>query len=102
MRISATMNACVRRLLYWETKRTNKPINFLIHPNEVITEENLNLATQRRASNFIAYLLSDVLRRKLKQNNLGDKALALFEKEILFWKKKQYHFLSIKDVIAVN
>ena len=98
MRISPTLNALTRRLLYWETKNTAKPINFLIHPNEVITEENLHIETQRRASSYIGYLLSDVLRRKLKQKNLGLDALLLFEKEIHFWSDKKYKFKRIKDI----
>ncbi len=98
MRISPTLNALTRRLLYWETKNTAKPINFLIHPNEVITEENLHTETQRRASSYIGYLLSDVLRRKLKQKNLGLDALLLFEKEIHFWSDKKYKFKRIKDI----
>ena len=98
MRISPTINAMTRNLLYWETKNTNKAINFLIHPNEVITEENLNLKTQRRASSYIGYLLSDVLRRRLKQKNLGQDALILFEKEVQFWARKGYTFKRIKDI----
>ena len=97
MRISPTLNAWTRRLLYWETKNTVKPINFLIHPNEVITEENLHTETQRRASSYIGYLLSDVLRRKLKQKNLGKDALNLFEEEVKYWSNKKYEFRRIKD-----
>lgn len=98
MRISPLLCALTRRLLYFETKRTIKPINFLIHPNEVIVEDDLHTKTQRRSSNFIGYLLSDVLRRKLKQRNLGQDALRLFEKEIKFWKEKGYCFVTIKTV----
>ena len=98
MRISPFLNSLTRRLLYLETQNTNKPINFLIHPNEVITEENLHTVTQRRASSFIGYLLSDVLRRKLKQRNLGLNALDLFEKEVFFWSDKKYEFKRIKDI----
>ena len=100
MRISPSLNAMTRRLLYWETRNTVKPINFLIHPNEVITEEDLHTKTQRRASNYIGYLLSDVLRRKLKQKNLGLDALNLFEREVLFWSDKKYEFKRIKDIVA--
>ena len=100
MRISPAINSLTRRLLYLETKNTCKPINFLIHPNEVITEENLHTETQRRASSYIGYLLSDVLRRKLKQKNLGLSALNLFEKEVSFWKSKEYEFKRIKDIVA--
>lgn len=98
MRISPTLNALTRHLLYWETKNTVKPINFLIHPNEVITEEDLHTETQRRASSYLGYLLSDVLRRKLKQKNLGKDALNLFEKEVMFWADKHYAFQRIKDI----
>lgn len=98
MRISPFVNRLTRRLLYLETKKKNKPVNFLIHPNEVITEENLHTKTQRRASNYIAYLLSDVLRRKLKQKNLGKDALRLFENEVVFWSDKNYRYMRIKDI----
>ena len=76
---------------------TGKGINFLIHPNELITEEDLHLKTEKRASNYISYLLSDVLRRKLKQRNLGEDAVRLFEREIEYWNNKDYQFKRIKD-----
>lgn len=98
MRILPSLNALARKLLYLETRNTNKAINFLIHPNEVITEENLHIKTQRRASSYVGYLLSDVLRRKLKQKNLGQDALALFEQEVEFWSNKGYLFKRIKDI----
>ncbi len=100
MRISPAINSMTRRLLYMETKDTYKAINFLIHPNEVITEEDLHTKTERRASSYISYLLSDVLRRKLKQKNLGHSALWLFEKEVKYWVNKDYSFKRIKDIIV--
>ena len=98
MRISPFLNAVTRCLLFWETRDTGKVVNFLIHPNEVITEENLHVQAERRASGYIGYLLSDVLRHKLKQKNLGQDALVLFEKEMQFWHRKGYEFKKIKDV----
>ena len=97
MRISPFLNRMTRTFLYWETRSTSKGINFLIHPNELITEEDLHLKTERRASNYVAYLLSDVLRRRLKQKNLGPKAVQLFKQEIQFWNNKEYEFKRIKD-----
>lgn len=97
MRISPFLNRMTRTFLYWETRKTGKGINFLIHPNELITEENLHLKTEKRASNYVAYLLSDVLRRRLKQRNLGEDAVRLFKREIEFWKNKEYEFKRIKD-----
>ena len=101
MRISPTINSMTRRLLYLETKNTVKSINFLIHPNEVITEEDLHVKTQRRASSYIGYLLSDVFRRRLKQKNLGVDALCLFEEEVKYWTSKGYCFMSVKDIKAL-
>lgn len=98
MRVSPSLNTLIRYMLYMETKGTDKVINFLIHPNEVITEDDLHTKTQRRASSYIGYLLSDVLRRKLKQKNLGKNALVLFEKEIRYWVEKDYSFKCIKEI----
>ncbi len=100
MRIAPSINALTRRLLYLETKNTVKPINFLIHPNELIEEENLQLKTERRAGNVVSYFLSDVLRRKLKQKNLGLKARDLYEKEIFYWRRKNYKFQTMKDLLT--
>lgn len=97
MRIAPALNKLIRWCLYLETKNTDKIVNFLIHPNELITEEDLRLATERRASNYLSYLLSDVLRRKLKQKNLGPPAAELYEKEIIFWKEKGYTFKKIMN-----
>lgn len=99
MRIVPSVNAFTRYLLYRETKNTRKPINFLIHPNELIEEEDLNLKTEKRAGNVVSHLLSDVLRRKLKQKNLGLSARDLYEKEISFWNRKDYHFITMKDLL---
>lgn len=97
MRISPFLTRMTRTFLYWETKGTGKGINFLIHPNELITEHDLHLKTEKRAGNYISYLLSDVLRRRLKQRNLGEDAVRLFRKEIEFWNNKEYEFKRIKD-----
>lgn len=98
MRISPGMTAAVRRWLYWETRGTDKVVNFLIHPNELIEEEDLGLETERRASNYVGYLLSDVLRRKLKRRNLGMEALGLFEREIGWWKERGGGFGRVRDI----
>lgn len=98
MRISPALTSVVRRFLYWETVGSRKVVNFLIHPQELLTEDDLHLATERRASNYFSYLLSDVLRRRLKQRNLGQPALRLFEREISFWASKGYAFKRVREV----
>lgn len=101
MRISPFLTQVTRYFLFLETRNTNKAINFLIHPNEFIEEKSLNLKTERRANSTIGYLFSDLLRRYLKQKNLGEKALPLYEKEISFWKNQSYSFLTIKDYLSI-
>lgn len=102
MRLSPSLSNATRYFLFQETKNTHKPINFLIHPNELITEESLHQSVEKRSSNYLAYLLSDVLRHRLKQHNLGEKAANLFEKEIQFWNKRNYRFISLKDYSPPN
>jgi len=98
MRVSPALNRLTRKLIYAETKDSTKAVNFLIHPNELIEEDNLHIKTEKRSSNFIAYLLSDVIRKKLKLSNLGLNAAMLYENEIQYWKKKQYEFRRICDI----
>lgn len=97
MRVSPSLNKLTRYLIYLETRNSNKPINFLIHPNELIDEESLNTKAERRASNYISYLLSDVLRNRLKKRNIGLLGVDLFEEEILFWSNKEYSFDIVKN-----
>ncbi len=102
MRISPRLTNIIRELLWLETRdsENNKVINFLTHPNEFIDETNLNTQISRRASNYVSYLLSDVLRKKLKLKNLGANCLPLLEVEVAFWKNKGYRFKRIKDIIV--
>lgn len=98
MRISPGMTAAVRRWLYWETRGTDKVVNFLIHPNELIEEEDLGLGTERRAASYVGYLMKDVLRRRLKRRNLGMEGLEMFEREVRFWKERGYAFERMMEI----
>ncbi len=100
MRISPMLNRITRYFLYRETRNGVKAVNFLIHPNELIEEDNLNVAVQKRSDNYISYLLSDVLRSHLKRRNLGLPARDLLEKEIRFFGKQGYSFLTMKDFVS--
>ena len=97
MRIFPLITKLQRSLLNIETKINNKPIVFDIHPNELIEEKTEKRSIERRTTNLIKYLLSDVIRGNLKVKNLGGKAIPLYISEIEFFKKKKYRFLSIKD-----
>jgi len=98
MRIAPLLNQLTRFYLYLETKNSNKPINFLIHPNEIITEDRLNIKIEKRSANYISYLFSDILRTHLKQRNLGGKCLSMYENEIIYWLKKKYVFKTMSQI----
>lgn len=96
MRVSPTLNRLTRMLLYMETKITNRPITFLTHPNEFIDEDKETDVIERRGTNFISYLLGDVIRHKLKLRNLGAKALPLLKRELAFFTESDFNFVTCK------
>lgn len=79
MRISPTFNNLLGNYLFHESKKTNKPIVFLYHPNEAITESPTSSKINRRSRSYIGYIFGDLLRHRLKNNNLGPKSLHLLE-----------------------
>ncbi|HAF29698.1 MAG TPA: polysaccharide deacetylase [Bacteroidales bacterium] len=97
MRIAPSLNRMTRTLLHWETKLNNRPFVFLTHPNEFIDEERDGNGISRRAPNYFSYLLGDVLRHKMKVKNLGAKAIPIFEKELIFFKNREYTFETLKN-----
>jgi len=98
MRIAPMLNRMTRRTLYLETMCNGRQFVFLTHPNEFIDEDWEGGKIERRANNYFSYLLGDVLRHKLKVKNLGVKALPIYEKELGFFHKKGFEFLSCKDL----
>jgi peptidoglycan/xylan/chitin deacetylase (PgdA/CDA1 family) len=99
MRIFPLVTLLLRYLLHFENKLTHRPVNFLIHPNELIEEERDPKIFIRRSQNIFNYMLADLLRNKLKQKNLGEKASLLFEKEVRFFYYKGYDFLPLKNYL---
>lgn len=110
MRIAPGLNRLTRRLLYAESRCNDRQFVFLTHPNEFIDEEqvidhsvqrsSLQAAfhVERRAKNFVGYLLGDVLRHQLKVKNLGAAGLPLLERELQFFEKKEIPFLTCKEL----
>lgn len=98
MRIAPGVNRLTRRLLFWETLCNGRQFVFLTHPNEFIDEDRETNEIERRAGNYISYLLGDVLRHKLKVKNLGEKALPIYERELSFFKDKGFRFLTCKGL----
>lgn len=97
MRIAPTLNRMTRNILYCETLMTGRQFCFLTHPNEFIDEDREATEIERRGSSYVSYLLGDVLRHKLKVKNLGKDALPIYEKELKFFSKKQFEFVTCKD-----
>jgi hypothetical protein len=94
MRVSPKACAYLRAALHRETLVTGKPINFLIHPNECILENDED-TVERRSANPLQYLLADKLRTGLKQKNLGPDAVTLYREQLEYFKSKEYAFLTL-------
>lgn len=99
MRIFPGLTGIQQKLLDRETKRNDKPVVFVIHPNEFIEEWNKGgeRTIKRRSKNLLSYLIADYLRAKLKVKNLGNKAIPLYEKLIQFYVEEGYEFLTMKE-----
>lgn len=97
MRISPVLTKMVRAMAYNEAKLfNNKPV-FLIHPNELITEELDKTKFVRRTKNPIKYFLGDKLRHKIKLKNLGKPAIGVFEEQVSFFHKKNFEMITLKE-----
>ena len=98
MRIAPGLNRFTRQMLYWETLCNGRQFMFLTHPNEFIDEDQETTEIERRGSNYISYLLGDVIRHKLKVKNLGEKALPIYERELAFFQRKDFEFVTCKEL----
>lgn len=96
MRIAPAVNRLTRSVLYWETICNGRQFVLLTHPNEFIDEDQETTEIERRAKNYISYLLGDVIRHKLKVKNLGEKALPIYERELRFFQQKGFEFVTCK------
>jgi hypothetical protein len=100
MRIAPhVLTPLTRSILYRESRRKDTPITFLYHPSEAVQEIEEEYTPQHRAQSKLGYLLSDVLRAKVKLRNLDFRALELLERELKFWKEHEAQFLAVKDSI---
>lgn len=100
MRIAPhVLTPLTRGILYRESRRKDTSITFLYHPSEAVQEIEEEYTPQHRAQSKLGYLLSDVLRAKVKLRNLDFRALELLERELAYWQKRDAHFLAVKDSI---
>lgn len=97
MRIMPGITKAQQKLLHMESLTNGKPVVFVIHPNEFIDESAEPRSIKRRSTNPIAYLLSDVIRAKLKVKNLGEKAVPIYEGLIAWYADAGYEFMRMRD-----
>jgi peptidoglycan/xylan/chitin deacetylase (PgdA/CDA1 family) len=96
MRVSPTILKILEKFLFFESKRTGKPIVFLFHPNECLNAGKGAIAA-KRADNMIEYIFADVVRHGLKMRNLGLKATILIDEVITRAKKAGFEFMTVKE-----
>lgn len=101
MRINPTLTGLLRKLLCREAMLTGKPVNFLIHPNECIVEDDPDI-TIRRSKNPLQYLLAEKLRIVLKKKNLGTAALEIYSKELEYFREKSFGFVTLQQYKTEN
>lgn len=99
MRISPhLLTPLVRRELYWECKRKETPVTFLFHPSEAVAEIEEEYTPRHRAQSKMGYLMSDVLRAKVKLKNLNLHALDLLKIELEFWHSRNAEFKQLQQI----
>lgn len=100
MRMMPRFTRMQQKLLHFETKLNKKPVVFVIHPNELIIESDEPRKITRRSSNPVTYILTDLLRARLKTRNLGEKAVPIYESLIKFYTEHDYEFLTLSDYVS--
>jgi len=97
MRASPNLFKILQKLLFIESKITDKPIVFLFHPNECLDVQASKVMTTRRARNIIEYIFADFIRQRIKLKNLGKASLKLLNEVLYTTRKYEFEFICIKD-----
>ena len=96
MRIIPNLVKILQKLLFFESKITNKPVVFLFHQNEC-WDEQAKIVTTRWAENMFSYLFADLLRQRLKLRNLGMISLRLLDTLLKDAKDQGFDFISASE-----
>ncbi len=97
MRIFPGFTNLQKRLIHQESSRTGKPVVFDTHPNEFIDESEIPRKITRRSKNPVTYFLQDWLRSNMKVRNLGPSARPIYEKQIAYFKEREYKSVTVKQ-----
>jgi peptidoglycan/xylan/chitin deacetylase (PgdA/CDA1 family) len=101
MRISPSVTKLLRKFLFKEAFQTGKPIVFLFHPNECI-DLNGELKATRRTNNLLEYVFADLIRHKLKLNNMGNTSLKLLDDVLKSANDYGFEFVSSRQYYNIN
>jgi len=96
MRTNPGLLKYVRQVLDREAAFTGKPVNFLIHPNELIIETDTD-EIARRSKNLIKHLFAEKIRHKLKLRHLGPEAAELYKEHLGYFKDRNYKFCTLSQ-----
>lgn len=96
MRVSPIILKILEKFLFTESIRTEKPLVFLMHPNECLDVKN-GVKPVRRAKHMVEYVFADALRYELKQKNLGVKAIKLIDDVIWRAKDADFEFVTVQE-----
>lgn len=98
MRVSPTLTKVLKKGLFAESKLTGKPIVFLFHPNECLdAKEKEDVITTRRSNNPIEHLFADVIRQRLKLNNLGESSIKLLDEILKSAREYGFEFVCARE-----
>jgi hypothetical protein len=91
LRISPSITFFILKLLMFEALLTNKPLVFLIHPQEM-------LSFKKGENQKEANIFSGKIRHQIKQKNLGEPCFELFVKILKICEKNKINFKTIKEI----
>ncbi len=96
MRTNPVLIKTIRSFLNRETCLTGKPVNFLIHPNELFEECDED-NVEKRYNNPISDFFDKNIRLRLKNKNLGLKAIELFQEQLDYFIRLDYTFCTLSQ-----
>ena len=99
MRSMTPLNRMLQGYLTWESKRTGKPLVFIIHPNETTDLDVNSIQHFQRGRTFIQKVFADKIRHGIKLSNLGEKTITLLDDVIRTARNNEIRFISCKDYL---
>lgn len=103
MRINPSLFRVLEKYLFYEAKKTKKPVVFIFHPTECLNDIpalNTEGEITRRSTSYLEYMFADKIRVNLKLKNLGLPSLKLLEEVIRRGTRYGFEYISVSDFAA--